>query len=606
MSHLEGNLSWQVRKLRTGCSPTSIAPEAQRIARRSDLAKAQPRSGGQFASSIPAGQRKRKHREGEEILQEKLDQQSARHKEEVALLTAASANLQNIKDQLAAKETIIRSLRAKSIASAITKISSESEPPKKKLAGGNSKITRKRLADTLQAFLDRRYKKAAQPQTLLTHFEQNPDLYKEVVQAIKEDSVSLASFLKACETHPDWLNPIRREVVAEIENFWTAEKCLSIQIHCKVGHSEKYQDLINLSSKTYTTDKKEWKRKELFYPGSQVYVPRFPSKNEVFGLRSEIAEEIPLIQDEQGTACWTDLETLIVETIRQERQAGYLQSREQVEELPVWLHWGGDAAGFLRGIKHTKFGFKLVGGGRVCTQSPRNLRTILLFEGKDNYDNYSEYMQPFFPVMRRLQAEGLIIDGIRYRFRQTAGADYVLLAEILGHAGHSCIQGCVFCLIYKKDYGRLIDNGGKLEPVRAEPRTREMAALAAHRPLKTGPDVKCPFCGEAFPNQAALLASKPPENPQAYQQVHAGQKFGCPPLFDFEVKDLLLCILHTLLRLSAVVFKRTIAANCDTQAKVDALNTFIKQAHLGCKKMKLKKKDARKTKDTEDINFIGR
>lgn len=51
MSHLEGNLSWQVRKLRTGCSPTSIAPEAQQIARRSDLAKAQPRSGGQFASS---------------------------------------------------------------------------------------------------------------------------------------------------------------------------------------------------------------------------------------------------------------------------------------------------------------------------------------------------------------------------------------------------------------------------------------------------------------------------------------------------------------------------------------------------------------------------
>jgi hypothetical protein len=68
----------------------------------------------------------------------------------------------------------------------------------------------------------------------------------------------------------------------------------------------------------------------------------------------------------------------------------------------------------------------------------------------------------------------------------------------------------------------------------------------------------------------------------------------------------LLCILHTLLRLVAVVFKRTITANCDTQAKVDALNTFIKEAHLGCKKMKLKEKDARKTKDTEDINFIGR
>jgi hypothetical protein len=142
--------------------------------------------------------------------------------------------------------------------------------------------------------------------------------------------------------------------------------------------------------------------------------------------------------------------------------------------------------------------------------------------------------------------------------------------------------------------------------MRAEPRTREMAALAAHRPLKTGPDVKCLFCNEAFPNQAPVFASKAPENPQAYQQVHAGQKFGCPPLFDFETRDMLLCILHTLFRLVAVVFKRTITANCDTQTKVDAINTFIKEAHLGCKKMKLKKKDARKTKDTEDINFIGR
>jgi hypothetical protein len=270
------------------------------------------------------------------------------------------------------------------------------------------------------------------------------------------------------------------------------------------------------------------------------------------------------------------------------------------------LHWSGDAAGFLRGIKHTKFGFKLVGGGRVCTQSPRNLRTIILFEGKDNYHNYLEYLQPFFPVIRKLQAEGVTIDGIHYRFKQTIGADYVLLAEICGHAGHSCAQGCIFCLIFKKDYGRLIQHEGKLIPVKAPRRTRKMMALAAHRPLKTGPGIKCPCCPQEFPNQEAVDACKPPENPQSYQQQHAGQKYGCPPLFDFEVTMMYLCILHTLLRLTAIVFKRTITANLDTQEKVDAVNKFIKEAHLGCKKVKLKKKDARKTKDTEDVNFIGR
>jgi hypothetical protein len=217
-----------------------------------------------------------------------------------------------------------------------------------------------------------------------------------------------------------------------------------------------------------------------------------------------------------------------------------------------------------------------------------------------------EYMQPFFPVMHKLQTEGITIDGIHYTVKQTVGADYVLLAEIFGHAGHSCIQGCVFCLIYKKDYGRLIESGGRLVPVHAPPRTREMMALAAHRPLTTGPGVKCPFCDQAFSNEAAVLACKPLDNHQAYQQQHAGQKYGCPPLLTFEVFHAYLCTLHTLLRLTAIVFKRTITVNLDTQEKVDALNLFIKEAHLGCKKVQLKKKDVRKTKDTEEINFIGR
>jgi hypothetical protein len=164
----------------------------------------------------------------------------------------------------------------------------------------------------------------------------------------------------------------------------------------------------------------------------------------------------------------------------------------------------------------------------VCTQSPRNLRTIILFEGKDNYESYSEYMQPFLPVMHQLKVEGLDIDGIHYTFKQTVGADYVLVAEIFEHAGHSCTQGCVFCLIFKKDYGRLVEVGGKLVPVHAEPKTRESCALAAHGPLRTGPDVKCPHCGEEFPTPESVSTSKPPDNPQAYQLAHADRSLAAP------------------------------------------------------------------------------
>lgn len=98
---------------------------------------------------------KGKHREGEEILQEKLEQHIARHKEDVARLNAtSSASLQKLTEQLAAKETQIKSLRAKSIASAITRVGTNSQPKpsEKKLAGGTSRVTKKRLAERPPSF----------------------------------------------------------------------------------------------------------------------------------------------------------------------------------------------------------------------------------------------------------------------------------------------------------------------------------------------------------------------------------------------------------------------------------------------------------------------
>jgi hypothetical protein len=153
---------------------------------------------------------------------------------------------------------------------------------------------------------------------------------------------------------------------------------------------------------------------------------------------------------------------------------------------------------------------------------------------------------------------------------------------------HSCTNGCCFCERDKKHYGTVVTNAEERRvPLGGQARTLEQMAAAAHRPLQTGPEVKCPYCGEKFPDAAAEAASEGPETDaarQAYQLKHKGMKFGCPPLFNFVVTDLYLCILHTLLRLIAVVFKRTIVVNLDIPEKVDAVNEFVKEAHLGCKK----------------------
>jgi hypothetical protein len=120
---------------------------------------------------------------------------------------------------------------------------------------------------------------------------------------------------------------------------------------------------------------------------------------------------------------------------------------------------------------------------------------------------------------------------------------------------------------------------------------------------------KCPHCGQPFPDEATVNSLEGPQNKNQqkdYEATHFGQRFGKPPLLPIDLSLVFLCTLHTLLRLAATTFQRTIESNLNTQEKVDVVNEFIKKLNLGCKKVQLRKKDGGKNKDTEAINFIGR
>lgn len=132
---------------------------------------------------------------------------------------------------------------------------------------------------------------------------------------------------------------------------------------------------------------------------------------------------------------WLNLGELVYEVVLDDRVRGYLQGKTDLPQDKLWLYWGGDSGGWLRGIKHSKFGFKLAGNGRAVAQSPLNLKTCQLFEGKDNYDNYLEYLQPILSVMHKLEAEGIKVENTHCTVTQTFGADYVLMAEMPGHGG---------------------------------------------------------------------------------------------------------------------------------------------------------------------------
>jgi hypothetical protein len=442
---------------------------------------------------------------------------------------------------------------------------------------------------------------------LYQHYRRHPEDYLLITTAALN---SRGTFEELCRTHPEWLHPRQRAVIQAIEKAWTQDQCLGIQVHCKVGHGEKYQTLIHLLGKTYNSRTKQWIPKEIMGAGSKVYLPSLKSKNAMNGHRDQLHAIIPLLQNKDGTSCWTDLPALIEETIRLDREHGYLQSRTELVKDRIRIHWGGDAAGWVRGQSHSIWGFKLLGNQRVVSHSPKDMRVALTFEGKDKYSTYLEHLQPFLKHMNTLASDGMDCDGTEYEVVQTMGADYVLLCELLGHSGASGLKGCCFREQHKQNYGKTCVNAeGRRVPLAAKASTESMAA-AAHRPWTTGLDVHCPYCNEPFPNQAAVdnsVAPKTKQESKNFQQLHAGMRFGTPPIFKFSMAAYVICILHCLLQLMAITFLRTVAVNLNTQAKADAVNALIKALHLGCKKLEPRKTSGeKKIKDTQDLNFIGR
>jgi hypothetical protein len=376
-----------------------------------------------------------------------------------------------------------------------------------------------------------------------------------------------------------------------------------------VGYGGKWQDLINITRKSFNTVIGKWDLNEL-YEGSKIYPPSFKSKWAVNEFRAEIRKELPIMQDRSGTAAWFELPKLVEESIRDKRREGYLQGGRDKPEDAIRLHWGGDAAQYFRGIKTTRVGYRLPDAAKVVQNHPRQYRSVLQFEGKDDYASHKEYLQPMFPVMDMYAEEGITVDGTRYKIKQSLEGDNVFFAEACGHCGHSHNNGCFLCDAEKKHFGTNIANAdGKRLPMQFNQRTLEQVSTAAHRPLKVGPGEKCHYCPATFPNQAAVDALPVPATKAAhttYATLHKGIRFGTPPLFKFSFTEIYLCILHCLLRLVAIVFQRTIKSNLDTIAKVDATNSTMRALKLSCKKVGLPKKTAASTKDTEPINFIGR
>jgi hypothetical protein len=324
--------TWAAQRSRSACAQNFTAK-----ALRAEVIAAKPREQGRFkktgpSATLPPRAPAERAERREEVVQARFD----KYIEDTRITIAAQEKkhyeaFQNLQNTIDRKNKELLSLRNRLRLTGAAQGILKPRP----LQGGTSAPTQRRLAAELDSFLNAKYAtEATQKQAIFEHYQRNPALYLEVTTT----NITLTAFNKICADNPEWVHSIHRQVITEIEDFWSLEKCLSLQIHCKIGAGDKYQHLINISSKDYSEGKKEWVHKELFKKGSGVFLPKNKSKNQVTGLRREIAEVIPLIQDEAGTACWLELCAEVEEGLRDERKNGYLQSEVDQLVMQAWLH----------------------------------------------------------------------------------------------------------------------------------------------------------------------------------------------------------------------------------------------------------------------------
>jgi hypothetical protein len=214
--------------------------------------------------------------------------------------------------KIAARETELRSMR-RSNQILKRKISEQSQaPPKAKLArkliGGTSAGVKSKLTTEVEDFLVPRFAtKQAREQALFKHYRRFPEDYSLLINS----NITEGEFAVLCAQNPKWLTPIRKDINDLIEEHWSTARCLGIQIHCKVSHRAKYQDLIHFLGKCYIEEKPGWERVESYFKGSKIFLPLLQGIHNVNGLRQLIHEEVPILQDESGKVAWVDLPKLV-------------------------------------------------------------------------------------------------------------------------------------------------------------------------------------------------------------------------------------------------------------------------------------------------------
>ena len=412
--------------------------------------------------------------------------------------------------------------------------------------------------------------------------------------------------------HVEAIQKIGAEAIASsLAEHWTTDRCLYIKQTCRLS-AARYNLLRNALTKT--VDPATGDNVPLVINGTLIHP--LASKYACSKRFKHICDEYGLQESEDGKTAWVNVRKRMVMDVREHIRMGHLKLCEDdsgnwvvlgKDDQPMILCFSFDAANFHKGMKQTSFGYKIANLMNCPLNSPHVFHEFALMEGKDNHEAISAHVGHIIDQVHKIILTGELTGFAHPRIgaaevkiefdpdHVVGCCDLVAGRSNFGQSGCNQKKPCFFCdcakdglctkegaphvdekFMKKTLKGVLKDKTGFDDKIcglingytsQFEARDIETCNLLAHVELGHCPACKLEIVDEVTKPEAQILRAQPGDkpppvpaeyNPATWAELHDCQNYGEKVLFQIPVKQWSVCILHMNLRITGMLFERTV------------------------------------------------